>query len=53
MGWLKKRFGEASTMSGLGVLAMVAMTIAPPQYQPLINGIAVALGVGGVVIPEK
>lgn len=53
MGWLKARFGEASTMSGLGVIAMVAMSFAPPQYQPLIQAIAVALGVGGVVRPEK
>jgi hypothetical protein len=49
MGWLKKRFGEASTMSGLGVVFMVASAFAPQQYQMLVQGLAVALGLGGAV----
>ena len=53
MGWLKSRFGEASTMAGLGVIAMVAIPMVPPQYQLLAQGIAVALGLGGVVRPEN
>ena len=53
MGWLKARFGEASTMAGLGVLAMVLMPVVPPQYQLLAQGIAAALGIGGVVRPEN
>jgi len=53
MGWLKARFGEASTMAGLGVIAMVLMPMVPPQYQLLAQGIAAALGIGGVVRPEN
>lgn len=49
MGWLRKRFGEASTMAGLGVLAAVVIPMVPPQYQLLAQGIAGALGLGGVV----
>jgi len=49
MGWLRKRFGEASTMAGLGVVAMVLIPIIPPQYQLLAQGIAAALGLGGAV----
>ena len=52
MGWLKARFGEASTMAGLGVVAIVVMPLVPPQYQLLAQGIAAALGIGGVVRPE-
>jgi hypothetical protein len=53
MGWLKARFGEASTMASLGVIAMVLMPLVPPQYQLLAQGIAAALGIGGVVRPEN
>ena len=49
MGWLRKRFGEASTMAGLGVIAMVAIPMVPAQYQLLAQGIAAALGLGGAV----
>ena len=49
MGWLRKRFGEPSTMAGLGVIAMVAMPLVPPHYQLLAQGIAAALGLGGAV----
>jgi hypothetical protein len=49
MGWLRKRFGEPSTMAGLGVIAMVAMPLVPPHYQLLAQGIAAALGIGGAV----
>lgn len=49
MGWLKKRFGEASTMAGLGVIFAIAIPMVPPQYQMIVQGIAAALGVGGVV----
>jgi hypothetical protein len=49
MGWLRKRFGEPSTMAGLGVVAMIAMPLVPPPYQLLAQGIAAALGLGGAV----
>jgi len=49
MGWLKKRFGEPSTMAGLGVIFMVATPFIPPQYQLLAQGVAAALGLGGAV----
>ena len=49
MGWLRKRFGEASTMAGLGVVAMVLIPILPVQYQLLAQGVAAALGLGGAV----
>lgn len=49
MGWLRKRFGEPSTMAGLGVIFAIAIPMVPPQYQLLAQGIAAALGVGGVV----
>lgn len=49
MGWLRKRFGEPSTMAGLGLVAAVAIPMVPPQYQLLAQGIAAALGLGGAV----
>jgi len=49
MGWLRKRFGEASTLAGLGVLFAVGIPLVPPQYQLLVQGIAAALGLGGAV----
>jgi hypothetical protein len=49
MGWLRKRFGEASTLAGLGVVFMVAAPFIPPQYQLLAQGVAAALGLGGAV----
>jgi hypothetical protein len=49
MGWLRKRFGEASTMAGLGVVVMVLMPLVPLQYQLLAQGLAAALGIGGAV----
>ena len=52
MGWLRKRFGEPSTHAGVSTIALVAASLAPPQYQLLIQGIAAILGVGAVAIPE-
>jgi hypothetical protein len=49
MGWLRKRFGEASTLAGLGVVFMVVTPLIPPQYQMLAQGVAAALGLGGAV----
>ena len=49
MGWLKKRFGEPSTLAGLGVLFAVGIPLVPPQYQLLVQGVAAALGLGGAV----
>jgi len=49
MGWLKKRFGEPSTLAGLGVLFAVGIPLVPPQYQLLAQGVAAALGLGGAV----
>jgi hypothetical protein len=49
MGWLRKRFGEASTLAGLGVLFAVGIPLVPPQYQLLVQGVAAALGLGGAV----
>ena len=53
MGWLRKRFGEPSTMVGLGVIFSIAAPLIPPQYQLLVQGLAAALGLGGVVLPES
>ena len=52
MGWLKKRFGESSTMAGIGVIAAIAIPMVPIQYQLLAQGIAAAFGIGGIVKPE-
>ena len=52
MGWLKARFGEASTHAGLSMLFMVA-NIAFPQYGAILTPIAALLGVGAVVVPER
>ena len=49
MGWLRNRFGEASTLAGLGVLFAVGIPMVPPQYQLLVQGIAAALGLGGAI----
>lgn len=51
MGWLRKRFGEASTHSGLGLLLMGAGMIWP-QHQLLLQGIGASLGVTAIAIPE-
>ena len=53
MGWLKKRFGEPSTLAGLGVLFAVGIPLVPPQYQLLVQGVAAALGLGGAVKADK
>jgi hypothetical protein len=52
MGWLRKRFGEASTHAGLGVIFTIAGVLFP-KYTTIIWSIAGALGVGAVAIPEK
>ena len=49
MGWLKKRFGENSTMAGLGLVATVLIPMVPPPYQLLAQGVAAALGLGSAV----
>jgi hypothetical protein len=49
MGYLRKRFGEPSTMAGLGVIFAIAVPMIPPQYQLLAQGVAAALGLGGAV----
>jgi hypothetical protein len=49
MGWLRKRFGEPSTLAGLGVVFAIASPMIPLQYQLLFQGIAAALGLGGAV----
>jgi hypothetical protein len=53
MGWLRKRFGEPSTLAGLGVLFAVGISLVPPQYQLLAQGVAAALGLGGAVKADK
>jgi len=52
MGWLRKRFGENSTRVGLGVIFAIAAPMIPPQYQLLVQGLAAALGLSGVVVPD-
>ena len=52
MGWLRKRFGEATTMAGLGILFAIVVPMVPPQYQLLVQAIGGALGVGSIVRPE-
>ena len=46
MGWLRKRFGEPSTLAGLGILFAVGIPMVQPQYQLLAQGLAAALGLG-------
>ena len=46
MGFLRKRFGEPSTLAGLGILFAVGIPLVPPQYQLLAQGLAAALGLG-------
>jgi hypothetical protein len=46
MGWLRKRFGEPSTLAGLGIIFAVGIPMVPPQYQMLAQGLAAALGLG-------
>jgi len=46
MGFLRKRFGEPSTLAGLGILFAVGIPMVPPQYQMLVQGLAAALGLG-------
>ena len=46
MGWLRKRFGEPSTLAGLGILFAVGIPLVPVQYQMLAQGLAAALGLG-------
>ena len=46
MGFLRKRFGEPSTLAGLGILFAVGIPMVPPQYQLLAQGLAAALGLG-------
>ena len=51
MGWLRKRFGEGKTLAALAMLYMVARPMVPPQYQLIVDGVAAAVGVGGVMVP--
>jgi len=53
MGWLRNRFGEASTLAGPGVAFMVVTPLIPPQYQLLAQGVAAALGLGGAVRSDR
>lgn len=46
MGFLRKRFGEPSTLAGLGLLFAIGIPLVPPQYQLLAQGLAAALGLG-------
>ncbi len=38
MGWLRKRFGEPSTLAGLGIIFAVGIPLVPVQYQLLAQG---------------
>lgn len=51
MGWLKNRFGEASTHAAVGMILGVA-SLAFPQYAGLLQAAAVTFGGAAVVIPE-
>jgi hypothetical protein len=53
MEWIRNRLKEPSTLAAAGVITMVLMPLVPPQYQLLVQGIAAALGIGGVVRPEN
>lgn len=51
MGFLRKRFGEASTHAGVGLVLMGA-SVVWPQYAQLLQGLGAALGVTAAIIPE-
>lgn len=51
MGWLRARFGEGNTLAGLGIIYLVIRPLVPPQYGLLVDALAGAIGVGGVVVP--
>lgn len=51
MGWLRKRFGEASTYNGLALLSTLGATIFP-QHAAWIIPLAGALAGTGIAVPE-
>jgi hypothetical protein len=51
MGWLKNRFGEASTHAGISMICGAA-SLAFPQYAGLLQAAAVAFGGTAIAIPE-
>lgn len=51
MGYLRKRFGEASTYNGIAIAVAVG-SLAFPQHAMLLQAIAASLGVVGVAVPE-
>ena len=53
MGFLRKRFGEPSTLAGLGILFAIGIPMVPPQYQLLAQGLAAALGLGAAGRADK
>ena len=53
MGWLRNRFGEASTHAGLATLAQVSKLFLPPQYHLLADSLTALFGAGAVAIPER
>ncbi|MBN4053995.1 hypothetical protein JYT97_03825 [Haliea sp. AH-315-K21] len=54
MGWLRKRFGESSTYTGMGLLATVAAYLAGPEAVQSVAPIAtILIGVYDAVRPEK
>lgn len=51
MGWLKARFGEASTHAGISTGLAVA-SMAFPQYAGLLQAVAALFAGAAVAVPE-
>ena len=51
MGWLRKRFGEASTHAGVAIGFQIASTVFP-QYSMLLQALSACFIVPAVAIPN-
>ena len=53
MGWLRKRFGEGNTLAGLAMMYMVARSMVTPPWGLVLDAVASASGVAGVLVPAN
>ena len=51
MAWVIERWKEPSTKNALATIFALASAYAPPHYQMLIQGVAVALGLRAATQP--